>query len=162
MTFIHKCLLLLWMGSSLLAAVDDRVEIQKVIIRYNEGLGIAGKSGNVDHLRLFASDKIVNKTYAWIHSWQDSNYYMRAKVQKIDFTEFRIDRNTSSVRTHEEWEYDYFDAAAKKSAMPKTKVIYQMRYTLYPHQGKWFINDIKILNENHTPLEKLSDEKKKK
>lgn len=131
----------------------EKNDIAKTIIRYNEGIAIAGRSGKVDHLKLFANERIVQKTYLWIHSWQDSNYYMRAEPQKIDFTDIRIDRNVSNVRTREEWEYDYYDAAAKKPSMPKTKAVYEMRYTLHRHHGKWVIDEIKILNEKHIPID---------
>lgn len=147
-----------WGGENL----PEKNEIAKTIVRYNEGIAKAGRSGKVDHLRPFASEKIVQKTYLWVHSWQDSNYYMRAEPQKIDFKEFRVDHNSSNVRTYEEWEYDYYDAAAKNSAMPKTKANYEMRYTLHPHHGKWVIDEIKILNEKHTPIEKNGEESKPK
>lgn len=133
--------------------VFEKNDAAKTIVRYNEGLAIAGRSGKVDHLKLFASEQIVQKTYLWIHSWQDSNYYMRAEPQKIDFTDIRMEGNVSNVRTREEWEYDYYDAASKKPSMPKTRAVYEMRYALHSHHGKWVIDEIKILNEKHIPID---------
>lgn len=129
--------------------------VKEVVARYNQALAAASRSGDIAILEPLATKKIVDKTFLWIHSWQDSNLYMKAELTKLDFNYVQIDGNTSTTRTREEWIYTYYDAKTKKNAMPKTQAVYDMKYTLFSHQGKWVISNIKILSEKHIPLEKL-------
>lgn len=141
--------------SAAAAPIGDENGIKETVVRYNQALAAASRSGDVAILEPLATEKIVAKTFSWIHSWQDSNLYMKAELTKIVFTDIRSERNASSARTREEWIYTYYDAKTKKNAMPKTQAVYDMKYTLFPHQGKWIISDTKVLSEKHTPLEKL-------
>lgn len=136
------------------APIGGKNGVKETVVRYNQALAAASRSGDIAVLEPLATKKIVSKTFLWIHSWQDSNLYMKAELTKIDFNYVQIDRNTSTTRTREEWTYTYYDAQTKKNAMPKTQAVYEMKYTLFSHQDKWIISDTKILSEKHTPLEK--------
>jgi len=141
--------------SAAAAPISGENGVKETVARYNQGLAAASRSGNVAILEPLATEKIVSKTFLWIHSWQDSNLYMKAELTKLDFNYVNIEKNTSTARTREEWIYTYYDAQTKKDAMPKTQAVYEMKYTLFSHQGKWIISDTKILSEKHIPLEKL-------
>lgn len=149
----------LFISTAAAAPNTDTNGIKETVIRYNQALAAASRSGDVAMLEPLATEKIVAKTFSWIHSWQDSNLYMKAELTKLDFNYVQIDRNTSAVRTREEWNYTYYDAQTKKNAMPKTQAVYEMKYTLFYHQGKWIISDTKILSEKHIPLEKNNNHK---
>ncbi len=153
-----KCYLvvvaLVFFSPAVMLGAEKEDGIKETVVRYNQALIESARTGKTATLEPLATKKIVTKTYAWIHSWQDSNLYMRAKLNKLKFEEIRVDNNASMVRTYEEWSYDYYDAENKKDAMPTTQVVYQMKYTLYPHQKRWIINDVKVINEKSTPLEK--------
>lgn len=138
------------------ASIGAENGVKETVVRYNQGLASASRSGDIAILEPLATKTIVSKTFLWIHSWQDSNLYMKAELTKLDFNYVQIDKNTSTTRTREEWTYTYYDAQTKKNAMPKTQAVYEMKYTLFSHQGRWIISDTKILSERHTPLEKLS------
>lgn len=146
---------LIFMPSTIIFGAEKEDGLKETVFRYNQALIESARTGNTTTLEPLTTKKIVTKTYAWIHSWQDSNLYMRAKLNKLNFEEIRVDSNASLVRTQEEWSYDYYDAQNKKKAMPTTQVVYEMKYTLYPHQKRWIINDIKVVNEKSTPLEKV-------
>lgn len=144
-------------SSAAAAPIAGENGVKETVVRYNQALAAASRSGDVAILEPLATEKIVNKTFSWIHSWQDSNLYMKAELTKLVFSNVQIDSNTSTARTREEWVYTYYDAQKKKNAMPKTQAVYDMKYTLFSHQGKWIISDTKVLSEKHTPLEKLKN-----
>jgi len=140
----------------LIAEQIDTKPLTRTIERYNLELIRAARNGDVSPLKPLATDRIVQKTYAWIHSWQDSNYYMRSKLEKINYLSFSsTENNHRQVQTKEEWIYDYYDAGHKKEAMPRTRTEYRMVYSLFYHKGHWIIEEIKIISEKETLLEKL-------
>lgn len=151
----------LFVSTAAAAPVAGENGVKETVLRYNQALAAASRSGDVAILEPLATEKIVTKTFSWIHSWQDSNLYMKAELKKLDFSYVQIDRNTSTAGTREEWNYTYYDAQTKKNAMPKTQAVYEMKYTLFSHQGKWIISDVKVLSEKHTPLEKPALKQKK-
>lgn len=141
--FFAICFFMIW--NAVAATTHD--DIRQTVKRYNDGIIIAGRTGKTDVLKPIATQKIVTKTHLWIMAWQDDNYYMDAKLLQLDFKSIKTDSNSSIVKTNEKWRYSYFDAANKKTALPEKEIDYDMQYTLYSHQGRWVISDVKVLSE---------------
>jgi len=94
-----------------------------------------------------ADKEISRKLYFWIQSWHDSGLYMDAKLDRIEFVEEKIEGNKATVITEEFWTYKYIDKRKNRTALPDTKIIYKVKYTLEKRNGNWIITGIKVLSE---------------
>ena len=73
--------------------------------------------------------------------------YLDAKLKKLDFVYFEIDRTNARVTTSEDWSYTYRDLDTQEIAAPVQSISYKMEYMLEKQTGNWLIEEINILQE---------------
>lgn len=144
------------------ASTNDDAKIKKVIISYNFMLIDAAK--DPDFLRKFedkkkfekyANERVAQKLFIWIKSWQENNLYMDAKLLDISFGKVVKKGNEAEVLTDEVWVYKYFRVIGKnetKEAYPPAKKYYKVKYTLKKSRGEWKIAKIDVFYEKEHKL----------
>ncbi|WP_200762556.1 hypothetical protein [Nitrosophilus alvini] len=161
--FFIPFLFLFLFGSSLYANSDVE-EIKNTVISYNNLLIKAAKNRdfikNFDNKKIFekeATPKVAQKLYIWIASWQENNLYMDATLLKIEFENINTQGSNAEALTDEIWRYRYFSYTPEggiKEAYPPSKMYYKVKYTLTKDNGKWKIENIKVLSEKEERLKK--------
>jgi len=106
-----------------------------------------------------ADENIAKKLFLWVHSWHDSNLFMKASLKKIDFKKMNITGDKATTETEEIWIYRYINNKSGRVVFPDTKIYYRVLYQLNKKKGKWIITDVKVLKEKK---EKLGNQEGKK
>ncbi len=142
---------------SLSIANDDKGRIKETIISYNRALIEAAKNpsflkdfGDERKFEPFAEKRVAQKLYIWIKSWHENNLYMDANLVDIVFEKIDVENAEAEAVTDETWKYRYFrhiDVNRTAEAWPKAKIYYKVRYRLLSKNGKWKIENIKVLSE---------------
>ncbi len=155
-------LTLLLLLSASAAPSDVRNEIKETILSYNGALIEAAKNpsflkdfGDERKFEPFAAKRVAQKLYIWIKSWHENNLYMDAELVKIAFGKIEPKGERAEVLTDETWKYRYFrhiDVNRTAEAWPRAEIYYKVKYTLRFKNGKWKIEDIKVLSEKERKL----------
>ena len=139
---------------SLVFATQDIKELREQVIGYNQGLIQAARTSKVDHLRLFLTEPLIEKTLLWIKAYHDDNLFMDAIVNKIAFDTItpNIEEKSAQVITQEEWRYRYINIKSKKEVYPPTKIFYKMKYLFIYLNERWIIKEVTVLSERQEKL----------
>ena len=155
-------LLVVLLLPTLTMASDARNEITETIISYNRALIDAAKNpdflkdfGDERKFEPFAEKRVAQKLYIWIKSWHENNLYMDAELIEIMFEKIELKEGKAEVLTDETWKYRYFrhiDVNRTAEAWSPAKIYYKVKYVLRFKNGKWKIEDIKVLSEKERKL----------
>ncbi len=147
---------------SLVSASDEHRRIEETILSYNRTLIEAAKNpsflekfSDKQKLEQHAEKRVAQKLYIWIKSWHENNLYMDAELVKIAFEKIEPKGERAEVLTDETWKYRYFrhiDVNRTAEAWPRAEIYYKVKYTLRFKNGKWKIEDIKVLSEKERKL----------
>lgn len=156
MTPIRKFSLAVLFGMVIATGVwaDERKEVHESIRGYTQGIIIASKKDNVEHMEPYATQRRAQKLYIWLKSWHENNYFMDSAIENIEFKFFQSDGKKATVTTRERWRYRYIQIVTKEVTQPWTSVEYTMHYDLLKEGKHWKVDEAKILSEKARVLEK--------
>jgi hypothetical protein len=80
---------------------------------------------------------------------------MDSAIEKFDVVSVKQDGKKATVVTNERWRYRYIQIVTREVTQPWTRAEYTMKYDLIKAGPHWKVDEVKVLSEKETLLEKI-------
>lgn len=135
---------------------ETEAAIRTSVRLYADGVIIASKKDNVEHMEPYTTEKRAQKLFIWFKSWHENNYFMDSAIERFAVESVKHDAKKATVTTKERWHYRYIHIVTKEVTQPWTQIDYRMRYDLLKVGSHWKVDEAKVLSEKETPLQKTA------
>jgi hypothetical protein len=130
----------------------EKRSVVKAVEAYNRALSEALESSSAEPLALYATQTELGRIQSCLSFSSSEGKFMRSSLEKINFTEIKIEREKAEVNTEEEWTYQYIDAKTKKPLGNQEKVKYQTKYKLLRINGRWLVSEVEVVENEGKSL----------
>jgi hypothetical protein len=123
----------------------DEHAARTAVVRYNEALVLAYRSGRADVMRDVAVAAEVDRADGIIRSLASDGRYMEARQTEVRFLSTTINPRPDGVtlvNTVETWAYEHRSLAARDAPAPAKRAKYRLEYDLVRREGRFVVNRI--------------------
>jgi hypothetical protein len=123
----------------------DEHAARTAVLRYNEALVLAYRSGNVGVLRDAAVPVELERVDGIIRSLAAEGKYLEARPPEIRFLFTTVNPRPDTVtlvNTIETWTYEHRSLAARDAPAPSRRAKYRLEYDLVRKDGGFVVNRI--------------------
>jgi hypothetical protein len=123
----------------------DEHAARTAVVRYNEALVLAYRSGSPDPLREAAVPAEVERVDGIIRSLAAEGKYMEARQTEVRFLGTTINPNPDGVtlvNAVETWTYEHRPLTAREAPVPGKRAKYRLEYDLVRREGRFVVNRI--------------------
>lgn len=123
-------------------ANPEQESVKKLIAIYNHALVLAYGELKFEELKSIASEGQFGKVSAIVNSFRDADEMMEAELLRLDFKEIKIEGNSSTVKTSEDWKYRWVNNKTGEEVEPLKDIHYDIIYHLTKKDGKWIVDRV--------------------
>jgi hypothetical protein len=116
--------------------------IKKLVGKYNVALITAYKDMNPLPLRRVTSNSEFEKVNLIIDSFMEVNQIMEAELMSLGFKDIKIEQDSATVKTSEQWKYRWVDMKTGEVKVPLQEIHYEMLYHLTKEEDKWLVDRV--------------------
>ena len=123
----------------------DEHAARTAVLRYNEALVLAYRSGSADVLRDAAAPAEIERVGGIIRSLAADGRFLEARPPEIRFLFTTINPKPDGVtlvNTVETWTYEHRSLAARDTPVPQRRLKYRLEYDLVRRDGGFVVHRI--------------------
>ncbi len=144
---------------------NEQERIRNTIVLYNALLAKGYRTQDMTVLSEAATEERALKAYYHMAALGEGKVRMDSKLLNIVFNDLQMLSDVkANVDTSEKWDYQYINFDTQSREYENT-VDYKLKYSLVKQSGKWFVDDIQILEtieknpESYKGLERQDESK---
>jgi hypothetical protein len=160
MPHIKMSLLTAFFFLSLFSCTTENPEkeaIRRLIGMYNRAIVAAYGELNLAPLESVAGEAHVKKVDTIINSYMESDQVMEADLLGLGFKDIKIESDRATVRTFEDWQYQWVNVKTGEIIEPMKDIHYEMIYHLVRNEGKWLVESLQEVEESFVEGQRVSD-----
>ncbi len=139
-------------------ASDNRAAVRLAVSKYSVAIISAYKDIDLGLLNEVATKEHKDKVSAVINAYMQANEVMEAELLHLDFVGVEIKGEEAEVRTTEDWSYRWVDYDTREIREPEKKLHYEMSYELLYSDGRWLVDEVKVLEEHEAAAKEEEEE----
>jgi primosomal protein N'' len=110
---------------------------------YNMALISSYLHNDIDPLRAYATDRVINKVSKLINNLTSKNIRMEAKLEQMRVEKIeRWGQNNIVIKTFEKWKYRHVNIKTHREVKPLSNIEYHLIYNLIKENGRWKLFNI--------------------
>ncbi|MHC4278310.1 MAG: hypothetical protein ACYSTI_13475 [Planctomycetota bacterium] len=142
------CTLVLLAPLSCTNGNPEEEAIKVLVGKYNVAIITAYKDLNTWPLKLVTTDAVFKKVNVMIESYLDGEQVMEAELLSLEFKDIKIEPESATVRTTEEWEYRWVDINSREVIDPTRPIHYEVLYHIIKSEDRWLVEKVEAKSDD--------------